>query len=62
MLSPKSIQVLAVKVEGEISLWHKILGHLNYNIIIFLRMKEMVTGLPFIRKKLDIYEGCVLGK
>ena len=62
VLSPKSTQALTVKVEDESSLWHKRLGHLNYDSIILLRRKEMVTSLPFVGKKSDICEGCVLGK
>jgi len=61
-LSPKSTQALKTKVEYESSLWHKRLGHLNYDSIILLRRKEMVIGFSFVGRKLDIYEGCVLGK
>ena len=51
------------KKEDDTSLWHKRLGHLNYNSLTLLSQKKMVYGLPTIKKEEHgICEGCVLGK
>lgn len=57
----KNISLMA-REEGDSCLWHKRLGHLNYNSITLLSQKNMVFGLPTIEKKHGVCEGCLLGK
>lgn len=49
-------------VVDESWLWHKLLGHLNFQSIKNLKEKEMVYGLPSIKEVQEICEGCALGK
>lgn len=57
----KNLNLMA-KEEGESGLWHKRLGHLNYNSLRLLSQKNMVFGQPTIEKKKEVCEGCVFGK
>jgi transposase InsO family protein len=57
----KNISLMAIE-EGDSCLWHKRLGHLNYNSLTLLSQKNMVFGLPTIEKKHGVCEGCLLGK
>lgn len=43
-------------------LWHKRLGHLNFNYLTMLFQKNMVFRLQIIEKKHRVCEGCLLGK
>ena len=43
-------------------LWHKRLGHLNFQGLKLLHQKNMVQGLPKIEEKEEVCEGCALGK
>ena len=43
-------------------LWHKRLGHLNFQSLKLLHQKNMVQGLPQIKEVSDVCEGCALGK
>jgi transposase InsO family protein len=43
-------------------LWHKRLGHLNFQGLKLLEQKNMVYGLPKIEEKHEVCEGCALGK
>ncbi|KAL0410958.1 UNVERIFIED_CONTAM: Retrovirus-related Pol polyprotein from transposon TNT 1-94 [Sesamum latifolium] len=54
----------ALKVDdAELStLWHLRYGHLHNQALIFLKEKNMVKGLPSIKKSATICEGCIYGK
>lgn len=53
---------LKASVEGDAWKWHKRLGHLNFNILQLLSDKEMVMGLPKLKKSTGVREGCIAGK
>lgn len=48
--------------ENDSCLWHRRLGHLNYESLKLLYQKKMVYGLPRIEEKSGVCEGCVFGK
>ena len=51
------------KVESDIDLWHKQIGHINYQRLQDLQSKQVVFGLPkFSSRKAQICEACQLGK
>ena len=51
------------KVESDIDLWHKRIGHVNYQWLQDLQSKQVVFGLPkFSGRKAQICEACQLGK
>ena len=51
------------KVESDIDLWHKRIGHVNYQRLQDLQSKQVVFGLPkFSGRKAQICEACQLGK
>ena len=51
------------KVESDIDLWHKQIGHINYQRLQDLQLKQVVFGLPkFSGRKAQICESCRLGK
>ena len=51
------------KVELDIDLWHKRLGHVNYQRLQDLQSKQVVFGLPkFSGRKAQICEAYQLGK
>ncbi|KAL0402499.1 UNVERIFIED_CONTAM: Retrovirus-related Pol polyprotein from transposon TNT 1-94 [Sesamum latifolium] len=54
----------ALKVDdAELStLWHLRYGHLHNQALILLKEKNMVKGLPSIKKSATICEGCIYGK
>ncbi|KAM2686587.1 hypothetical protein EV2_009459 [Malus domestica] len=51
-----------MEVQEDSKLWHKRLGHLNFQSLKKLQEKEMVHGLPSIQENEEICEGCALGK
>jgi hypothetical protein len=54
---------LLAQVENQSWLWHGRYGHLNFKALGDLSAKEMVLGMPIIRKGVEqICDGCVLGK
>lgn len=53
---------LKVDVLDNSWLWHRRLGHLNFQSFKDLQQKEMVHGLPTIQEVTDVCEGCALGK
>ncbi|XP_058722251.1 uncharacterized protein LOC131594177 [Vicia villosa] len=57
----KNVSMMA-REENDSCLWHKRLGHLNYESLKLLYQKKMVYGLPRIEEKYGVCEGCVLGK
>ncbi|KAJ4764255.1 polyprotein [Rhynchospora pubera] len=63
-LTLKSANGVALKVDVEdLSwLWHKRLGHVNFESLKLLSRKNMVYGLPNIEEKKDVCEACALGK
>ena len=51
------------KVESDIDLWHKRIGHVNHQWLQDLQSKQVVFGLPkFSGRKAQICEPCQLGK
>ena len=51
------------KAESDIDLWHKRIGHVNYQRLQDLQSKQVVFGLPkFSGRKAQICEACQLGK
>ena len=47
------------KVESDIDLWHKRIGHINYQRLQNLQSKQIVFGLPkFSGRKAQICEAC----
>jgi hypothetical protein len=51
------------KAESDIDLWHKWIGHVNYQRLQDLQTKQVVLGLPkFSGHKTQICEACQLGK
>jgi hypothetical protein len=53
---------LLTKMEEEACRWHARFGHLNFRALRDLGTKEMVEGLPLIRKVEQVCDGCALGK
>jgi hypothetical protein len=53
---------LLSKMEEEAWRWHARFGHLNFRALRDLGVKEMVDGLPLIRKVEQVCDGCALGK
>lgn len=51
-----------MEVQDDSWLWHKRLGHLNFQSLQQLHQKNMVVGLPSITEKSEVCEGCALGK
>ncbi|KAL0432365.1 UNVERIFIED_CONTAM: Retrovirus-related Pol polyprotein from transposon TNT 1-94 [Sesamum latifolium] len=52
----------SAKVKDEAWLWHFLYGHLNFGGLKTLQQKNMVTGLPQIKRHSEICEDCVVGK
>jgi hypothetical protein len=51
------------KAESDIDLWHKRIGHVNYQRLQDLQTKQVVLGLPkFSGRKAQICEACQLVK
>ena len=51
------------KAESDIDLWHKRIGHANYQRLEVLQSKQVVFRLPkFSAQKVQICEACQLGK
>jgi hypothetical protein len=53
---------LLSKIEEEAWHWHARFRHLNFRALHDLDVKDMVDGLPLIRKVEQVYDGCALGK
>lgn len=53
---------LLTKMEEEAWRWHARFGHLNFRVLRELGVKEMVEGLPLIRRVEQVCDGCALGK
>lgn len=54
--------VLKMDVLDKSWLWHRRLGHLNFQSLKNLQQKNMVYGLPTIEEAKEVCEGCALGK
>jgi len=53
---------LLSKIEEEAWRWHARFRHLNFRALRDLGVKNMVNGLPLIRKVEQVCDGCALGK
>ena len=53
---------LKVEEVDDTQLWHMRYGHLNNRSLEVLKKKNMVIGLPDLRSKNNVCEGCVYGK
>jgi len=53
---------LLSKMDEEAWLWHARYGHLNFRSLCDLGSKQMVEGLPVIRRAEQVCNGCALGK
>ena len=53
---------LKMEVVDESRLWHRRLGHLNFQSLKTLQQKNLVYGLPSIQEVKEVCEGCALGK
>jgi transposase InsO family protein len=53
---------LMTKIDEEAWLWHARYGHLNFRSLRELGAKEMVDGIPLIRRMEQVCDGCALGK
>ena len=51
-----------MEIVNESWLWHRRLGHLNFQSLKNLQQKNMVYGLPNIQEVKEVCEGCALGK
>ncbi|OWM88939.1 hypothetical protein CDL15_Pgr020893 [Punica granatum] len=62
-LDPLEKEQLALKSEEVATeLWHRRLGHYNYNGLIFMQRQEMAEGLPAMMEKNSTCKACLLGK
>ena len=59
---PISLNVAAISPPGLTELWHKCLGHLNYQSLFKFSRQGIVTGLPVLKKVFSTCEPCILGK
>ena len=53
---------LVSKMNDVAWLWHALYGHLNFRSLRELSAREMVVGMPVIRRVEQVYDGCALGK
>jgi hypothetical protein len=53
---------LVTKIEEEAWKWHARFGHLNFRVLHDLGARDMVDGLPLIKKVEQVCDGCALGK
>jgi hypothetical protein len=54
--------MLLTHVNEESILWHEIVGHLKFRYLQQINKKGMVNGIPNIKFKDGVYQGCILGK
>ena len=52
----------SVMMNNESWLWHHRYGHLSFSSLSHMFHKNMVKGLPSIKKEEQVYEACILGK
>ena len=53
---------LLTKMDEQSWLWHARYGHLNFRSLRDLGAKQMVEGMPMIKKAEQVCDGCALGK
>jgi hypothetical protein len=53
---------LMSKMDEEAWRWHARYGHLNFRSLRELGAKEMVEGIPLIKRMEQVCDGCALGK
>ena len=61
-LSIPRINIATVTLPGLTELWHKRLGHLNFQTLYNLSRRKLVIGLPLLKKIQPTCEACILGK
>ena len=60
--SPPSLNLVALTPPRLTELWHKRLGHLNYQSLHTFSRQGLVTGLPPLQHVNTTCEACILGK
>lgn len=53
---------LMSKTEDSSWLWHKRLGHVNFQAMSLMSRSEMVCGVPRFTQPKDVYSGCLMAK
>lgn len=63
-LNPSKNITLALNMffKDDSTLWHHRYGHVNYDTLVNMSQKEIVTRLPKVYRIDQICEGCALGK
>ena len=61
-MSIPRINAAIVSLPGLTELWHKRLGHINFQSLYYLSQRNMVIGLPLLKKIQPTCEACMLGK
>lgn len=59
---PLSLNLATLTPPGLTELWHKRLGHLNFQTLYNFSRQGLVTGLPLLKKVHTTCEPCILGK
>ena len=62
LIFPYANTAFKTEVVADSWLWHRRLGHLNFQSLKKLEQKKMVYGLPPIHELKEVCEGCALGK
>ena len=60
LIFPYANTALKTEVVADSWLWHRRLGHLNFQSL--KKLEKMVYGLPPIHELKEVCEGCALGK
>jgi hypothetical protein len=55
-------QVVVNVIETSKQLWHRRLGHLNYQSFYHVSEKEMVVGVPKFSNVIEVCPSCQVGK
>ena len=60
--SKKENNVFYAKSDEKSKLWHKRLGHFNYDSLNLMYIKQLVEDMPAVNKNQEVCEVCQLGK
>ena len=60
--SKKENNVFYAKSDEKSKLWHKRLGHFNYDSLKLMYIKQLVEDMPAVNKNQEVCEVCQLGK